>query len=178
MSTQKSYPTRLASRGFTLIEVMVALVIFSIGLLGVAGLQTAGLKTTQQSYQRTIAVTAARDMADRMRANLTGVRNNAYNAIAAAPAADPGCVGAVCTPANIAAQDAYEWYTKSLIALPSATASSVACTDVDAGTPELDSGSTCTITVRWDSERSGKTGTGCNPANTNDLTCVQLRFMP
>ena len=161
--------------GFTLIEVMVALVIFSIGLLGVAGMQTAGLKNTHQSYQRTIAVTAARDMADRMRANMTGVRNKAYS-FSSSPS-DPGCVSAACTYADIANHDANQWYD-SLNALPSPSASSVSCTDINAATAALDAGSACIITVRWDSERSGVTGTSCSTTSTSDLTCVQLRFVP
>lgn len=166
--------------GFTLIEVMVAVVIFSIGLLGVAGLQTSGLRTTHQSYQRTVAVTAARDMADRMRANMTGVRNKAYN-FSAAPGTDPGCVSAACTYANIASHDAFQWYASLNASMPSTStsASSVSCTDINAATAALDSGSSCIITVRWDSERSGVTGTGCSTiAANNDLTCVQLRFIP
>lgn len=179
----RNYPhngTHLRDDGFTLIEVMVALVIFSIGLLGVAGLQTAGLKTTHQSYQRTVAVTAARDMADRMRANMTGVRNNAYSSFTAAPSTDPGCTGSACTPASIALHDAFQWYASLANLLPSADKSSVSCTDVDTGTPALDSGSQCTITVRWNSERSATaTGTGCSTVlSDNDLTCMQVKFIP
>lgn len=163
--------------GFTLIEVMVALVVFSIGLLGVAGLQTAGLRTSHQSYQRTIAVTAARDMADRMRANMTGMRNNAYS-FTSAPGSDPGCVSAACTYANIANHDAYQWYDSLNKLLPLTSLSSVSCTDVNTATTALDPGSACIISVRWDSERKGVTGTGCNVNVAADLTCVQLRFIP
>jgi type IV pilus assembly protein PilV len=177
MRNHKISQSRRRDNGFTLIEVMVAVVIFSIGLLGVAGLQTSGLKTTHQSYQRTVAITAARDMADRMRANITGVRSNAYN-FSTAPS-DPGCVSAACTAANIANHDASQWYASLTASLPSPSASSVSCTDINAGTPALDQGSACIITVRWDSERSGVTGTGCSTiASNNDLTCVQLRFIP
>ena len=63
----------LKQRGFTLLEVMIALLIFSIGLLGLAGLQAGGLRSNNQAQLRTIAVIQAYDMADRIRANPRGV---------------------------------------------------------------------------------------------------------
>lgn len=65
--------------GFTLIEVLIAIVIFSIGLLGIAGLQIAGMRFTHGSQLRSVAVLQAESMADLMRANEFGVRNNCYN---------------------------------------------------------------------------------------------------
>jgi type IV pilus assembly protein PilV len=54
------------SRGFTLIEVLVALLVLSIGLLGLAGLQLHALQYTHSSYQRTLVNIQALDMAERM----------------------------------------------------------------------------------------------------------------
>ena len=51
-----SLGARLAMEGFSLIEVLVALFVLSIGLLGLAALQTTGLKFSHQSYERTQAV--------------------------------------------------------------------------------------------------------------------------
>lgn len=53
-------------RGFTLIEVMVALVVLSIGLLGIAAMQLQGLKNAHSAYQRTIASIIAMDAAERL----------------------------------------------------------------------------------------------------------------
>ena len=64
-------------RGFTLIEVMIALLIFSLGLMGMAGLMVLSVKTNQSSYLRTQASFLAQSMADRMRANMGQI--NAYN---------------------------------------------------------------------------------------------------
>lgn len=58
--------------GFSLVEVLVALFVLSIGLLGLAALQTTGIRYNQQSYQRTQATLQAYDIIDRMRANRTG----------------------------------------------------------------------------------------------------------
>ncbi|MER2584261.1 MAG: type IV pilus modification protein PilV [Candidatus Competibacter sp.] len=53
-------------RGFTLIEVIVALLVLSVGLLGLAGLQLRALQHTHSSYQRTLVNIQALDMAERM----------------------------------------------------------------------------------------------------------------
>ncbi len=55
--------------GFTLIEVLVALVILSIGLLGLAGLQVSGLRGSSSAYMKSAAMIYANDMVDRIRAN-------------------------------------------------------------------------------------------------------------
>lgn len=64
--------TRFIVEGFSLVEVLVALFVLSVGLLGLAALQTTGLKFNHQSYERTQAVLQAYDIIDRMRANKSG----------------------------------------------------------------------------------------------------------
>ena len=56
-------------RGFSLIEVLVAVLVLAIGLLGLAGLQTRGLKASQSSYERSVATVYAYSILDAMRAN-------------------------------------------------------------------------------------------------------------
>jgi len=63
------------SRGFTLIEVLISVVIFSIGLLGLAGLQATGIKLNHSSLLRSQATLMAYDIADRMRANRGNMAN-------------------------------------------------------------------------------------------------------
>ena len=70
---------RMPQRGFTLLEVLIAIVIFSIGLMGIAGLQASGMRYTQDSQLRTIAIAQAETMADRMRADPVGVSNSKDN---------------------------------------------------------------------------------------------------
>ena len=55
--------------GFTLLEVLVAILIFAIGLLGLASLQTVSQRSNHSAYLRSQAVIQAYDIADRMRAN-------------------------------------------------------------------------------------------------------------
>ena len=66
---------RAGTSGFSIIEVLVALVILSVGLLGLAALQAEGLRGTSAAIQRTTAVSYASDIADRMRANNSGLAN-------------------------------------------------------------------------------------------------------
>lgn len=60
-------------RGVSLIEVLVAVVVFSVGVLGIAMLQVKGSQFTKQSGARTVAILQARSLADAMRANPAGV---------------------------------------------------------------------------------------------------------
>jgi len=72
------------SSGFSLIEVLVAVLVFSIGLLGLAALQVASVRTNQSAAYRSTAVGLAYAMADRMRANQNGVLTGQYVTVYAA----------------------------------------------------------------------------------------------
>ena len=61
--------TRFPTAGFTLLEVLVALTILSIGLLGLASMLTKGMRFNHQAYVRTQATYIAYDLIDRIRAN-------------------------------------------------------------------------------------------------------------
>jgi len=96
------------TRGFTLIEVLVALLVLGIGLLGVAGLQSATLGLNHGSYLRSQATVLAQDVADRMRANPRGTANGDYDQGAATASA--GCTNATgCTTTEMAQNDLFEW---------------------------------------------------------------------
>jgi type IV pilus assembly protein PilV len=97
-------PTR-KSRGFTLVEVLVALVVMAVGLLGIAALYVEGLRAGRTASYRAAAVTLAGDMADRIRAN----RDGAY--AGTGPGADNGCVngGGDCSANELAADDWLRW---------------------------------------------------------------------
>jgi len=74
-------------RGFSLVEVLIALVILSVGMLGIAGLFVQGMQAGRTSVFRHHAVTLAGDVADRIRANPRA------GAAYAGAGADGGCVG-------------------------------------------------------------------------------------
>jgi len=95
--------------GFTLIEVLVAMLLLTMGLLGLAALQVSSLNFNQSAYNRSVATELANDLADRMRANVSGVA--AYTATAPTVAKTiVNCKNSIgCSPANMAENDLYEW---------------------------------------------------------------------
>ncbi len=151
--------------GFTLIEVMVALVIFTISLLGLAGLQAAALRDNHLANQNTIAIQMAEDMAERLRANPSGIRNGDYNAISSKPGSQ-NCYHGNCTSSQIAQMDAYQWFTMIQNLLPSGTGTVTA------------NGDQFVITVMWDQERTGATGTSCSGNYATDLKCLTFTVQP
>ena len=56
--------------GFTLIEVLIAMLVLAVGLLGLAGMQATGIRNNLSAYNRSLATQLAYDMADRMRSNV------------------------------------------------------------------------------------------------------------
>jgi type IV pilus assembly protein PilV len=143
-------------RGFTLLEVLIALLVLSIGLLGLAALQTSGLRSNQMATMRTLATQIAYDMTDRMRANPTGMTNLEYIiATDETPAA---------SPATTAEIDLTEWRDQ-VARLPGGLSSITR----SAGPPV-----THEITVYWDEERKGAVLGSCPPADNTELRCLRL----
>lgn len=109
---------RKSQRGFSMIEVLVAFAVLSVGMLGIAGLLMSGQRSGQASFDRTQAVALASDMLERILANPggaaayeTGMGSNALgrgNAVSQ-PAA---CVATECTAAETVARDRWEWDRK------------------------------------------------------------------
>ena len=124
---------RHSTAGFTLLEVLIAMLILSVGLLGLAGLQATGIKNNHSAYMRSQAVTYGYDIIDRMRANRLSALSGGYN-IALGAGAPSG--------SSIAQTDLRQW--KNLIAaqLPIGDASA----NVNGGT--------VTVVVQWDDSRA------------------------
>jgi len=109
MNTQRKHRS---SSGFTLIEVLVSLLVISIGLLGVAKLVLAAVKANDSAYFRGQATNLAYAILDDMRANRTYALSAPGYQVGFGAYAAPGtlCVsGTVCTPAQQAAYDIYMW---------------------------------------------------------------------
>ncbi|MGH8378064.1 MAG: type IV pilus modification protein PilV, partial [Gammaproteobacteria bacterium] len=109
--------------GFSLLEVLIALVILSVGLLGIAGLMSTSLKSNDSAYMQSQATTLAYNMIDRMRANMTETNNLTYQVpMPAAPSAattEPNaCTGTVCSTPALAAYDIAQWEYDLAYALP------------------------------------------------------------
>jgi type IV pilus assembly protein PilV len=128
-----------AQNGFGLVESLVALVVISVGMIGIAALYGQGLRASTTAVYRTQAVNLASDMADRIRANRQGEAS--YNTAAAA---DNDCDpddDKDCTPQEMAAHDVWLWIAQVAAQLPGPGVGQV---QYAAGTPP-----TYTITVGW-----------------------------
>ncbi len=147
--------------GFTLIEVLIAMVVLAVGLLGLAAVQTTSLKNNQSAYFRSQATQLAYDMTDRMRSNKLGVAAGNYN-LGSAGAKD--CELNTCTPAEMAGDDITKW-NAALLALPSGEG--VVCLD---SSPDLSPGTSKTthacdgkgsayaVKIWWDDNRADSLG--------------------
>jgi type IV pilus assembly protein PilV len=149
-------------QGFTLLEVLIALLILSIGLLGLAALQTTSLRSNQMASMRTTATQLAYDISDRMRANPVGVAAGEYVLAG----------GTTPSGTSIAATDLIAW-NQAVTALPGGRSSITQCDGTSV--PPCD-GVTHIITVQWDEMRTGATGTTCPPTQETDLRCYRLIF--
>jgi len=102
------------SKGFSLIEVLLALFVFSFGALGIAGLQLTAKQSNYDSRQRTTASLLASEIAEKMRVNTVGAASYASSLEGVDPAAIPGGAncgpGASCDPNTLAQYDLNQWY--------------------------------------------------------------------
>ena len=137
---KQSIRNSISIRGFTLIEVLVALIVLSIGLLGLASLQANGLRSNHSGYLRSQATIFAYEMTDRLRANRkTAIAGN-Y---------DIDLTDATPTGSTIQDVDRKDWLDALAISLPSGDG------EIDCTTTTVSSISTyaCTITIQWNDTR-------------------------
>jgi len=157
--------------GFTLLEVLIAIVVVAFGLLGLAGLQVFALKNNQSASLRVAATNLTSDIVDRMKANYIGVINGDYNRPNTADygTAVPGCTQATgCTPNDLASNDLKQWQDRVAAALPGGVG--IVCLDSDPTdpgatpvAPGCDNTGTTSYAVKiwWYADR-----TAANPAGT------------
>lgn len=101
-----------AQSGFSLLEILISLLVISIGMLGLGGLQLFALKSANNAHFRTVASLAATDLADRMRANPVAVENNLYSGALGIEHCETAlttiCEASVeCSPSELSIYDLY-----------------------------------------------------------------------
>lgn len=175
-------------QGIGIIEVLIALVVVSLGVLGMASLQLTGIKHSSSGFNRSMAVLFTENLASRIRSNPDSVQATHYAGYDSAgvncntrPApfcqASIGVAAETCEPAEMAAFDLYSIACGSIGSdgeardgvtnLLNAGRLQVQCADVP-----CESNSNYTLTITWN---EGSTTTG---QETEDIKTVQVRFNP
>lgn len=146
MKIKQGFLSIRTQAGTGMIEVLVAIVILSIGLLGLAGLQTAGLKSNQSASFRSTASMMAYSILDSMRANRISAGDGSYNH--SLPEDDPAeaeaeaeAEGEVEIPGDVTA-----WLDELKSRLPDGN-----------GAIDIDADNRVTITIQWDDSRGAAT---------------------
>src|SRR5215469_8408266 len=159
MSLKRTTPPRTL-RGFTLVEVMVALIIISVGLLGIVGMEGLALSSTASARMRSLAALEAAGLAATMHTNRDfwstnsaivliqngRIQSDSTNKL---KLSSPDCTssGGPCTPDVLAAYDTQAWVQSLDALLPQPTAT-INC-------PNTNTPLSCTITIVWVENTAG-----------------------
>jgi len=135
---------RVKQTGFTMVEVLVALVVLAIGLLGIAALYLNSLQSGRTAIYRTQAVNLAADLADRIRANRTA--QAAYGTLFADDEVEvAGCyTTGGCIDTDLASSDLARWKGTVAQLLPNGQGQVVVTLPVAVGEP-----TNYVVTVQW-----------------------------
>jgi type IV pilus assembly protein PilV len=158
---------RSRARGATLIEVLIAVLVLAVGILGLMGLQINGKRTNYEALQRSAAVSLAQDMMNRMRANpnvaptITFLDTNYDTGTTYASngggvgggqitTAPTNCTTATCSTTQLAAYDLWAWEMRlDAAAAGDGLINPTGCIDVDLSAAD---GSLVTVMVAWESK--------------------------
>lgn len=132
-----SYSVR--NSGFTMVELMVAILVLAIGLLGLASLQVWGLSGNHNAYLRTQGTMLAQDIAERIRSNLKGDYLMGGDTCKEYAASKKDCGISSCSNAEMAEYDLTKWCANVTSKLP----------DGDAKLSQSPDGSIYNIEVSW-----------------------------
>ena len=143
---EKPSPSR--TDGFSLLESLIALVVFSIGFLALTLLMHTSLQNTNSAFYRSVATEQAYDMADRIRANRGAAGATVVSYLGVEDDANPGCILINCTATQLAQYDGFHWNQTNERELPSGGGSIVPNAANPATGPVR-------VTVSWDDNRAG-----------------------
>lgn len=178
MSRGYCNPRTVACLGFSLLEVLVALIVLSVGLLGIAKMQALALSSTAVSTRRALAALEADSLADSMHVDRGYWDSTASgltftvsgSTVATLPVAYTDCTAGACNSAQLASYDLTDW-AKQLKSLLPGDQASIAC---NTNTPVE-----CLITISWSEQTVGMnatqaaSGTGSAIANVNYVLYVE-----
>ena len=146
-------------RGVTLVEAMIALLVISVGLLGIASLQLTAMNQNASSLHNSQAVWMAYNMSDRIRANISEF--DTYDGKDTSTSDPKDCMASTCNPAEIVDSDMADWRTM-VENLPGGRG--IISSNADG----------LLVSVMWDDDGTGASLTGCDPDEPDDLICYTL----
>lgn len=144
-------------QGFSLFEVLIALIILAIGMLGIAKTLLIAHKSNSSNYMRQQAIQSAYDMLDRVSANRQAAINGSYNAgnlVSSGAPTQPSypsanCATTTCSSTDMASYDTWYWLSSDVTQLPNG------CGKVATATSGVNT--TVTVTVQWDDSSTEQT---------------------
>jgi len=161
-----------AGAGFTLVEVLVSVLVLSIGLLGVAKLSFSSVQANGSSYMRTQATAMMQQIMDAMRANRNQAAQAGYDvAFGVTPAAGTDCSQGNCTDVQMATYDLAQWKARLAAAMAGGDGQIVTAVVVlPSGNQEL----VATVTVQWNDSVAQQTFApgGANTLNVSAQTVL------
>lgn len=167
-------PRRIA--GFSLIEVLIALVILAVGLLGIAAMVSESLKSKDSSYYHTQALNLANAMLDRMRANRDAATSNGYDTQNSTGGGFGGTTflsppagyckdTAAHSTAELAACDVGEWQHEIAVLLPAFPSGAPAMGSIS--TSSISQMTQVQIAIEWNDQRANQAVQTTDSASTS-----------
>lgn len=143
--------------GFSLVEVLIALVILSVGLLGIAAMVSESLKSKDSSYYRTQALNYAANILERMRANKAQATSGSYDVNYGGLGSNgtipsDSCTSTNCSPGQMAGVDLAQWQQEISDALPAISNSAPAAGSIT--TTTVGQMTQVNISIRWNDKRA------------------------
>ena len=151
MKTYKNYYIHNQANGFSMLEVLISVLVLSIGLLGLAALHASSLKANHGAYHKSQATYLAYDIVDRMRANRPEAINESYDITLA--------TGSL-SGSTLAVTDVNNWLTTIAGLLPNGD-----------GAIDCNAAGRCQVDVTWNVEREGGTADGSS-TTTQQFTFI------
>jgi type IV pilus assembly protein PilV len=174
-----SHTARSGQQGFSLLEVLIAILVLCFGVLGMVGLQAASLQVNREARLQSSAIRLAEEMAEMMRGNKDVAVNLTTSPylLSSTTATSPNCgypsSSAACTTTNAVAQrDVYEWLERVKAELPGSKV--VICQDSTpydtAGLPQWacsDTGGTVVLKMGWTRSNTLRGASGADATTTS-----------
>lgn len=157
-----------STKGFSLIEALIALLVIAIGLMGIAALQAATIYRTHTATLQGLAAIEAQSIAAKITANQIALAGyNTTDAITVTAPKKCTTITSPCSPADMADYDLFQWGTNLDNSLPQGKGQ-VACTAIPAQ---------CTISVSW-WQRQAAAAAGGTPGSAGQILTYSLVMRP